>query len=483
MGIIIRQSIKYSIVRYGAILVGMISSIFIYPLDLTTYGLFGFLQDTALLLSPLILMGFHLVAIKFFPTYLKNNRTNILFWTGITVITINGAILAILYLFFFDILSSILVSNIAYREFAFLVIPLAILTAFMMFFIRFASNYQRIAVPSIFEQSIKLSLPIIFLLFYCDCISLWFSLILLLLHYIVVGIGLLLYCLRLGKSTLYKTEFRISKRIRSYAFLVFLSGLGSTLAFKLDGVMLPMLTDLAQGGEYRIALQIASVVVIPSTALFAISSPIVAKEINDENWLEVNALYKKSSINLLLLGGGMMVFILSITPILLFFMQNDDMASISSVILVVAGAKCIDMTFGMNSHILINSNYFRYNLYFVLLLAVVNIVANYILIKEYGPIGAAIATMIALSVLNVLKYIFIKKKFKLSPFSIIHLKILLFIIPLILFSAFYHFENIWLSTLLKVLLSLVLLFILIFKLKVSEDLLNLTDSILNKFKK
>ena len=69
MGLIQRQSIKYSAVSVAGILIGAISTIFIYKLDEAFYGTIQFVQSTANLLFPVLSLGSASLIIRFFPDF------------------------------------------------------------------------------------------------------------------------------------------------------------------------------------------------------------------------------------------------------------------------------------------------------------------------------------------------------------------------------------------------------------------------------
>ena len=56
--VIQNQSIVYSIINYFGAFIGVFSTLYIYPSDLNLYGLYGFLTNTASLLTPFITLGF-----------------------------------------------------------------------------------------------------------------------------------------------------------------------------------------------------------------------------------------------------------------------------------------------------------------------------------------------------------------------------------------------------------------------------------------
>ncbi|MGB5980308.1 MAG: polysaccharide biosynthesis C-terminal domain-containing protein, partial [Cyclobacteriaceae bacterium] len=88
------------------------------------------------------------------------------------------------------------------------------------------------------------------------------------------------------------------------------------------------------------------------------------------------------------------------------------------VVVIVGIGKLIDMSAGVNSEIIVMSRYYKSNLYFILVLAVMNIGLNLYLIPEYGLEGAATGSAISLVVFNLLKFIYIKYQFGFQPFTV-----------------------------------------------------------------
>ena len=73
MGIVIRQSIKASIVSYAGAVIGMVSTIFIYPYFLTPelIGLNRILIDSAFLFAFIVQIGIPNAIIRFSPQLKK----------------------------------------------------------------------------------------------------------------------------------------------------------------------------------------------------------------------------------------------------------------------------------------------------------------------------------------------------------------------------------------------------------------------------
>jgi O-antigen/teichoic acid export membrane protein len=83
------------------------------------------------------------------------------------------------------------------------------------------------------------------------------------------------------------------------------------------------------------------------------------------------------------------------------------------------------MITGLNGIITITSKKYKYDLYFMLVLVIATIVLNLLLIPIYGITGAALAAMISLVVYNLLRLVFVWYNFKMQPFTINCLWVLL----------------------------------------------------------
>jgi O-antigen/teichoic acid export membrane protein len=87
------------------------------------------------------------------------------------------------------------------------------------------------------------------------------------------------------------------------------------------------------------------------------------------------------------------------------------------VILLIGIASLFDIALGISPHIIVNSKYYRYLSYFLIFFAILLIITNYIFIPIYGIVGAALATLISKLIYNLIKFIFLYRKFKLLPFN------------------------------------------------------------------
>lgn len=490
MGVIQRQSIKQSLVNYIGVGIAAISTIFIYPQDTETYGLARFIIDTSLMLVPFIMMGFSSVTIRYFPYFKSEEKGHHGFLFFLILILSGGAIVFILFSFLFkDQFYNLYAEKpFIYQQFLPYLAPLAILMAFLQLFYNYSSNFKRIAVLAIFQNLIKISLPFLILFFIWQYLSIEQVINGILVTFILALIGVIVYIYWLGQLKL-KPDFSLFnkgkiKEIRGFAFYSFFSNFGNVLAFRIDMFMVPTLLDFKENGIYAIALFIAGAIAIPTNAITQISGPIVAESLKNNDLVHVKQLYQSSSINLLVVGLLLFVCIMvSIEDLFSIMPKNEELTDGLVIVFLIGLAKIIDMATSINNQIINYSKYYRFGFYAILLMAAFNITANLILIPKFQIIGAAVATLLSLSIYNLVKMIFIHWKFKIQPFTWNTLWVLLIAVGAygigILIPAT---EIAILDILLKSVVIGSVYSLLVYYLKISEELNNMLDKFLKRLR-
>ena len=97
------------------------------------------------------------------------------------------------------------------------------------------------------------------------------------------------------------------------------------------------------------------------------------------------------------------------------------------------------MTSGFSSELIMMSKYYKFNVITITILAILSIILNYMLIPQFGMIGAAYASLFSILTFNCIKLIFIKIKIGISPFS--NKTIVPIIIGIIIFFIINYFPN------------------------------------------
>lgn len=500
MGVIRRQGIKHSIVSYVGVLIGTISTLWIYPLSLDTleaYGLAQVLIDMATLLVPFASFGILSLVVRYFPHFQnRDNAHNGFLALLFLALLLSFVIFLLLYLCLKDSMANGLRALkfnvdllIEYQE---IIGSICFVLVLSGLFDAFARNFHRITVQSIFTNLVpKITLPLLILLVYSGKIELGQFVNGILLMHLVVLAGLVLY-VKILKQLKFRLNLKflnaaLLKEMGVYALFGILGSFGNFVAIRIDSLMVATLIDPRTNGIYKIASFISNVIEVPSKAVNTISGPIIAQAWQNQDMEEIQAVYKKSSITL---GtGGLFIFILiwaSVDDIFLLTPRADLLSSGKYVILFLGIGKILDMLTGVNSLVIGLSAYFRFNLIAVLLLALLNIMLNYTLIEKLhlGINGAALATMCSLALYNIAKLLFIWIKFKLHPFSMATLKV--FVIAL-----FAYLPTLILPATPFVLLNIAIksslaagIFVpLVYFWNISSDISGLIETVLNKIRK
>jgi O-antigen/teichoic acid export membrane protein len=157
-----------------------------------------------------------------------------------------------------------------------------------------------------------------------------------------------------------------------------------------------------------------------------ITAPIVSEAWKKQDMRKLEELYQKTSINLLVFGIFLFLGIWCCLDDLFSVLPKfDDLLPVKNVILFIGLAKLFDMLTSINNQVIGYSKYFRFNFYAILAMAIFNVVTNLIFIPKYGENGAALATLVSLSLYNLLKFGYVKYRFNMVPYSWNTLKIIL----------------------------------------------------------
>jgi len=494
MGIIKRQGIKTTLVNFIGAFIGGLAVLFVYSLDNEIYGYAQWLYSTAYLILPFATLGILSLIVKYYPAYNSEGTKNYNGFLSLIILLLVAVFS--LFLICWSVFKPFLVSLLdrlnmngalleTNQHFIIILVGILILLYFAVYQ---ASNKLRIFVPAIIWQlGYKIFLPLLVLAYvyygftqsqFAYAIILFYGVATLLLFLYLIAIK----GLKFGKIKKPTPDFSF-KEMGKYSLFGSLNQLSSGFAFRLDAIMIPLFIDMTNNGFYGKTLFIANVVEMPTRAITQIAGPIISKAWKEDDLEEIDKVYKKASNNLFLIG----VFLF-----LVIWYVLDDLIGISAdptsfpkarmIFLFLAGAKLIDMLTSVNTQIIIYSKKYKYNLAFLVLLGISNVILNIKLIPEYQILGAAIATGISLAAYNLIKIIFIYKSYKLQPFTPQNLKSLVLLVTLALLFYVLPFDfNPIVNIILKVALLSLLFVPIAYFWNISEDVNQTVKSFFQKF--
>jgi O-antigen/teichoic acid export membrane protein len=242
---------------------------------------------------------------------------------------------------------------------------------------------------------------------------------------------------------------------------------------------------LSDVGVYTLATFIATTIQVPQRSIVSAVIPVLSTSWKTKDYAEIQRIYSRTSINLLLLALFIFFIIwLNLNDMFTVLNINEDYEAGKMVILILGISKIIDAGTGVNSQIIGTSNFWKFEVLTGILLLAISIPLNYFLVKRFGINGSAVSNLIAFSIYNAVRLIFIYKKFKMQPFTTKTFGALLISFTVYL-TCFYLFNTInsWGGILLRSAVFSTAFILLIFYFKItpdSEQLLKITLSRLKR---
>lgn len=414
-----KQAFWFTIINYVGIVIGVVSTIFVYPNDKEFLGIVRYVDSIAQILFPILVFGGAQALIHFYPDLTEANRKQ-LFKYGIrTILGISLIVLIFLLLGNYFIIWN----NYHYVFYAF---PIAFSLAFVELFKRQATNLQKLSIPTFYEKIIpKLALPFIFVLLLSGYFNVISSLVAFIISYFVLLILLSVYLFRQYKINLnfdFSSLFsQISKKdYYKYSFYSFVGSFGSFFAFRVDSFMIPEFLSFEANGTYSIGVMLASALAIPATGMYAIYAPQVSSLIKSGNIKVLGEKYIETSKLMFFIGAVLFgCIVLGIDSLFQMLPTYDKLVDSIPIIVILGANVLFNMATGFNSEIISYSKYYRFNIVSVLVLVVINVSLNVYFLTQtnLGIMGVAYASLIAMTLFNCFKLYFIYSKFGILPFD------------------------------------------------------------------
>lgn len=270
--------------------------------------------------------------------------------------------------------------------------------------------------------------------------------------------------------------------IMAFTFIVIIVGV---LRQSIDALVLAAKQNLGKVGVFGLASYMVSVLQAPFRSLVAITIPLLSRAWKDKNIAEINRIYQRTSINML--SFALFVFFciwLNFDNGIAFFQINPDYQEGKWVFFTLGIVSIIEVGTGVNGQIIGTSTYWRFELWTSLLLTAIIIPLSYFLTINYGIIGPAIANLLSFSIYNLIRIIFLKRKFNMQPFTtktieLIAISLLAYGVSLFSLSFFEGLTAIVIS-----LMTYSTIFIPLFWIRnISPDLKPVVINLVNKFRK
>ncbi len=429
MGIVQRQVISNNLLALVGVGIGAVAQLYIYTLDLEVKGYADALMKWAQLLAPFFMLGTTSVMVRMLP-YVPGSRqsgASRLFGRALMVLLVTVCTVGVvLILGGADYLASAVAggAEIGYLgTHPYLILALVSVFGLISILTTHLTNAHSVAVPVIASSIIpKVGMIGLILLTVYNLIQrdgLGFGLI------VIYGISVVFlwwFAKSRGAGSFSLNSLNLDRKSRRQLYALggysTLGAFGSVIATHIDTVFVNTYLGDINTAIYSFAIFATTVIQLPNKAVHSITSPIIAQAWKEGNLEVLGKLYRDSASVLLAAGSVIYVGALVCLPFVYQLAERTEDLALSYWVFVYLGAGTLfDLMTSINANLIGNTDYFRWNVVFVLLLGFTNIGLNYLFIVMlgYGITGAAMATALSLLLYNLVKTIFVYFRMELHP--------------------------------------------------------------------
>lgn len=432
MSSIRRQSIISSLVIYIGFAVGLVNTYFFTKQGTFTeaeYGLTTIFIAIATMMSAFATMAMPSYIFKFHPYYNDNlppRKNDMITWAllvsfvGFILVMIAGWSLKHLVIKKFGTNTPQLIS------YYYWIFPLGLGLTIYTVLEAYAWSLHKSVLTNFFrEVQWRLFTTIIIVLYISNIISDYDLFIkIFAFSYPSIAIALFAYLVITKKIhftfSVSKVSRRYFKKILALCTFVYGGTLIFTISQVFDTIVIASVLEegSAKAGIFGLATIVTSIIQAPQRGIISASIPHLSKAWKDKNMGLLQKVYQRSSINLLIFACGIFLLIwLNFTDGIITFGVKPSYLDAAWIFFLLGLTKIIDMGTGVNAQIIGTSTYWKFELISGIILLSVMLPLTYILTKQYGLIGPAIAALVSISIYNIIRIIFLWKKFRLFPLT------------------------------------------------------------------
>jgi len=206
-----------------------------------------------------------------------------------------------------------------------------------------------------------------------------------------------------------KMNWNITKEIFHYGKYSAFIGMGGLLYQDLGILMVGALNSVADVGAYKIGRMSANFLVTISQGILLTMLPEVSHLNEDGKVAEVKKIYDKNVNLQLLITVPFFILSLFFTQPLFHFFFQDKYAGASTVFIIFAASGIVRCYGQSQGAVLAGVGLLKLDSLQMICTIIVNVLLNFLLIPPYKSAGAAMATVVALSVGTLMKKHFLNK--------------------------------------------------------------------------
>lgn len=483
-----KQTILSSIFIISGFVFGAINIFFYVKSGAFTKGEFGLTKiffDFAQLAIAFSCMGFLSVLYKFYPYYNdnlprhKNELLTLSFvvsLTGFAVFCLIGYLIKPYFISKFIERSPLVVDYYYYLFlFAFGMLLFSVLEIYGWV------KHRSIVTNFLKESALRLITLLLILLVFFKLIGFHSFIVLFSCQFLLLTAIIWLYYKQKGELFFSFSISRVTKKfwkkMLAMQSLIYGGAMIIAITSVIDTFVIAKLMGQSYVGDFGLAQYGATLVNVPQKAILGGSVGILTHAWKSKNISEINRIYGRSCINLSLMALFLFGNIwLNAAPLIDTLKIDASWKFGLNTMFFICIARVIDASTGINGIIISTSTFWKFDFISGMILLAIRIPASWFLIVHYGLIGSAFADVVSITIYNIIRFEYLRRKFGMQPFSY---KNILAIVLAVLgyFIAFYACNNMngFIGIFLRSLIFSSVMVVGVFALKLTPDAMQLWD--------
>lgn len=335
--------------------------------------------------------------------------------------TVGITLVCIMY-FAKDWIAETLLNNINYSQILLLLLPLIVLEAISALFFSILKGKKWIFELTVAKNIIGTGVSIIFLfiMYYLLQIRNVFSIII---PQYVGGILAILYCIyqinkKEKRTALIHVHLDLDKckEVMRYSLPLVLMNVVVLINHNADKYMIGYLMDSSNVAIYTVAIYISQFSSFALTAVNNIFAPLISELYASDKIEELDMLYKKATRWVMIIN--LAIFSMAINfPYEIMRLAGNDFETGGIVLIIVMLGQIVNSGVGAVGSLNSMTGHTKINLFTSVIAVIINLGLNFLFIKPYGMIGAAVASAISLALTNLINLWFVYKNVKVFPYT------------------------------------------------------------------
>ncbi|WP_119080421.1 lipopolysaccharide biosynthesis protein [Chitinophaga alhagiae] len=427
MGIIRKQSLRSSVVTYIGFAIGALNAVLFNKfVPAEVYGLTRIFFSSSLIFYAFASFGTATLLNKFYPYYrdylpLKQRD---LFGIVLIVSMVGFLLVTAGTIIFEGLIHRKYQLAPLFLQYFYLLYPFAFFYMLFTLFENFSYNHYRSVFPIFLKEvTLRAVTTILIVLMVAGLFSSVQFIYAFSCLYAVIFIALIIYLRK--ERTLqfsFKTSSvtrRLAYRMTTFNLWIFGGSVFVAVQQNLDSILITSTNGLVGTAVLEFNTYVSNVIQVPQRSMIAIAVPILAKAWKDKDMEQIQRIYTRSSMTMLIFSILIFMLIwLNLESVYHILDLNPVYWTGRYIILFYGLGRIVELGAGVNGQIIGTSDMWRFDFVSNLVLIALSIPLNYYFIKTLGINGPGIAQLIAISVFTIIRFTFLLRRYKMQPFSL-----------------------------------------------------------------